>query len=386
MGGKRVASWVLGFIVAGAVLALVIGAILGQPILLGFVETGSMEPTIGAGDGFFAVPTELAGDLGPGDVVVYENSDGELTTHRIVGETDRGYITQGDNNLVTDQDGGEPPVQRAQIVAVAWGMGNDPIVIPFLGTAVTGIQSIVLGVQSTVAGVLGVQALLGAEGLLLLIFILTMVFLAFDVVLTRGRRVRPGRDRSRNDAIPVRTLLIVFAVVVMLAATGAMVVPADNHEFGIVSAEFDSDRADVIQQGTTDEITMPVVNDPSFIPVHTYFEAGSPEVTMQDTYAYVPAGEERNVSFTVDAPPETGFFPMYVREYRYLAILPVDLTDILYDTHPWAPIIVINLILGGSVYLGGRLLVGDPKARIRTRPRRAHRSVLGRIKRRIPLL
>jgi len=46
----------LGFGLALVVVLLIVGQLLGQPILLGYVATGSMEPTMDAGDGFVSVP------------------------------------------------------------------------------------------------------------------------------------------------------------------------------------------------------------------------------------------------------------------------------------------------------------------------------------------
>ena len=82
----------------GFVAAMLIGQQLGQPIVLGFVLTGSMnaQPAeMSPGDGFIAVPPAIAGDVGEGDVVTFEAQQlqgGGLTTHRVVGEataTDR---------------------------------------------------------------------------------------------------------------------------------------------------------------------------------------------------------------------------------------------------------------------------------------------------------
>ncbi|MEF8815067.1 MAG: S26 family signal peptidase, partial [Halovenus sp.] len=71
MNGKQLLGWTLQLAVVVVVLSLLLGQFLGQPILLSFVETGSMEPTIDTGDGFVAIPTELAGDIDQGDVVVF---------------------------------------------------------------------------------------------------------------------------------------------------------------------------------------------------------------------------------------------------------------------------------------------------------------------------
>ncbi|TKX51714.1 signal peptidase I, partial [Halorubrum sp. SP3] len=72
------------------------------------------------------VPPAIAGDIEEGDVVTFEAQElqgGGLTTHRVVDETDQGYITRGDANPFTDQDGPEPPVQESQIAAVALELG-----------------------------------------------------------------------------------------------------------------------------------------------------------------------------------------------------------------------------------------------------------------------
>ncbi len=80
-------------VIALIVVALLVGQLLGQPILLGYVATGSMEPTMSAGDGFVAIPSVVSGEVEEGDVVVYdarELHDGGLTTHRVVEVTDEG--------------------------------------------------------------------------------------------------------------------------------------------------------------------------------------------------------------------------------------------------------------------------------------------------------
>ncbi|RLM60020.1 S26 family signal peptidase, partial [Halorubrum sp. Atlit-26R] len=54
---------------------MLVGQQLGQPIVLGFVLTGSMnaEPAnMAPGDGFVAVPPSIAGDIEEGDVVTFE--------------------------------------------------------------------------------------------------------------------------------------------------------------------------------------------------------------------------------------------------------------------------------------------------------------------------
>lgn len=123
----------------GILALLLTGQIIDQPLLLEFVRTGSMQPALAPGDGFIAIPPSVAGPLNVGDVVVYraqQVNSGGLTTHRIVDETARGYVTQGDVNPFTDQSGGEPPVKSPQIVAVVLQLGGTVIMLPELGTGV----------------------------------------------------------------------------------------------------------------------------------------------------------------------------------------------------------------------------------------------------------
>jgi len=252
MSPKRVLSIALQVAVVLAVLALIAGQLLGQPVLFSFVETGSMQPTLDPGDGFIAIPTALAGDVGIGDVVTFDAQEiegGGLTTHRVVEETERGYVTRGDNNPFTDQDAGEPVVQDADIVAVALSVGGSVVVIPHLGTVAMTIQSGFASVQTWLAVTLGVRSLQGTQGLAYLIFGLSMVAYVADWFLSRNSRETRQRDRSRDDGISVFAVVAVLALVLMATATAAMVVPAGTQEYGVVSAEFESENPTVIERG-----------------------------------------------------------------------------------------------------------------------------------------
>ncbi|MFW6382630.1 MAG: S26 family signal peptidase, partial [Haloferacaceae archaeon] len=63
MSIKRTLSVALQVAAVLIVVSLVVGQFLGQPILLSYVETGSMQPTLDPGDGFIAIPAQLAGGI-----------------------------------------------------------------------------------------------------------------------------------------------------------------------------------------------------------------------------------------------------------------------------------------------------------------------------------
>ncbi|WP_229112563.1 signal peptidase I [Halapricum desulfuricans] len=367
MNWRGTATKAVGAVLALALVALVVGQLLGQPVLLSYVTTGSMEPTIGAGDGFVAVPSAVAGPIEEGDIVVFEAEEiqgGGLTTHRVVGETDRGFVTRGDANPFTDQDSGEPPVKREQVVAVAWQIGGEPVVIPHLGTVAEGVQGGVETLQFRLAGLLGTRSLLGTQGFGYLIFGLTVLLYAIDVFLSSDRR--RDRARERDSGLSTRVVVGAMAASLVLAATAAMVAPAGSQSFEIVSSEFESERSDVIEAGTNESLQFTVGNGGQ-VPVYVYFEEGSENIDIDPDRFDVGGDELVNGTLTLTAPPETGAYRLFLTEHRYLALLPESQVRALYSVHPWLPIVVIDALIGVPFYLVGIVLVGTERVRRRDR-------------------
>ncbi len=384
MSARRYISLSLQALAVTLVVALVLGQFLGQPILLSFVETGSMQPTMDPGDGFIAIPAPLAGAVGPGDIVTFDAQEiegGGLTTHRVTEETEQGYVTQGDNNPFTDQDGGEPIVQDADIVAVAATFGGDVIVIPHLGTGAMAFQSGLDSLQTWLAITLGAPSLQGTQGLAYLLFGLSVIAYAVDWYLTGSNRRNAERDTSREDGTSVMFVLVILALVLMATATAAMVVPAGTEEYGIVSADFESDNPTVIERGTSEEIEYFVPNA-GLVPVQTYVTPASQGVSVDSERVDLGPRDETTVNVTLEAPPETGYYRLFVQEHRYLAVLPAGVIDELYGFHPWAPIVAINGLLGGGIILLGLALVGGEPGRMRSRATRERpRSLRGYLRR-----
>jgi len=350
------------------VVSLVAGQLLGYPILLSYVETGSMAPTMEPGDGFVAIPSPLAGDVEEGDVVTFRAEEihgGGLTTHRIVGETERGYITRGDANPFADQDGNEPPVKDEQIVAHALQIGGSVVVIPNFGTAVVTVQNGIGGAQQWLAATIGTRSLLGTQGLTYLLLVLSVLSYLIDFVVGDSREQGRERSRSRDNGVSTRLVMVGLALLVMSTATAAMVLPAGPQQFGIVSADFESEDPTTIPTGESSTLPYSVPNT-GLVPVHVYFES-SDGVTVDPTYRYVGSRGKATVDLTLSAPPETGYYRRYLVEYRYLALLPEPVIDGLYRVHPWLPIVVIDALLGGALYLLGMSLIGSERVRTRSR-------------------
>jgi len=375
MGGiRRGAGLVVQGLLAVVLVSLLAGSVLGQPILLSFVETGSMEPTLEPGDGFVAVPTPVAGEIEAGDVVVFEAQNlngGGLTTHRVVGETERGYVTRGDANPFTDQDGQEPPVTDGQVVAVALQVDGEVVVIPELGTASRAIAGAVETIQRRAAATFGTRLFLGTQGLALLLSALGIAVLAVGAVFDDDRDGREtNRDRDRGGVYDPRRVVLGMALFLALVSGGTMLAMSTTQEYGMVSAEFDSENPTTVPVGERSNLTYPALNGAQ-LPVYAFYTPASANADADPEAVRMSPGEQRNVTVTLQAPPETGYYPQYVDEHRYFAVLPFGVVAWLHGIHPWLPTVVTSALLGGVVAGVGLLVVGTAPIRTRSRGRRS---------------
>lgn len=355
------------------VVAFVFGGLVGQPVLLGYVTTDSMEPAVSAGDGFVAVPAFLAGEPEPGDVVVYDAQhlhDGGLTTHRVVGETEGGYVTSGDANPFTDQAGGEPPVGEGQILAHALQVNGRVVTVPHLGTAATTLQAAVAAPFDAV-GTERVGSVLVVAGVVL--------FVLAGVVGDRHGRER-ARRRRRESVVPARTLVLFAVVVVTTAATAAMVLPAGVHEFDLASASQPTDDPLVVEPGGTTQVDHSLHNA-GVLPVVVILEPAGDGVAVEPDRTVLGGGARAAATVTMSAPDRTGVHARHVHESRYLLVLPPAVVAGLHAVHPLLALLAVDLVVAAFVLAAGVAVFGTGQLRLRTPP--AHVPVATRLRRRL---
>ncbi len=367
--------------VIGLVVVLVVGQGLGQPILLSYVESGSMAPTMHEGDGFIAIPSAIAGPVERGDVIIFKAErlrGGGLTTHRIIGSTERGYITKGDANSFPDQDSGEPPVQPAQIVAVALTIDGSVVVIPHLGTVIEGGQKFMANLPRQLFGGFGLPR--ETSGLLPAMLAGLGIVLYLLIVLQEAQSNSRSKERSRERGGFNRRWLLVFAIgVIVLSATASMVVPGGVQKFGIVSAENDAPGPRVIQQGETETFQYRIANH-GLVPIVVFLEPKNDAITIDSQEVHVSGRSDEDVTISLSAPPEIGYYRYFLAEHRYLGVLPIDILRALYRVHPWAPILIIDGMLATLIGGVGVTVIGTNRVWLRSRTRT---SIVNRLKNRL---
>jgi signal peptidase len=155
-------------------------------------------------------------------------------------------------------------------------------------------------------------------------------------------------------------------LVLVATATAAMVVPAGPFEFAVVSSSVDSPGPGVIERGSTENATY-VVRNGGVVPVVVFLDPASEGVAVSPREVRLEGRDQVNATVALSAPPETGYYRLFLVEHRYLAVLPSSTIASLYAVHPWLPIVAIDALLGGSFYLLGVALLGSGRVRSRSR-------------------
>jgi signal peptidase len=299
-------------VVMAMVVILVIPAIIalisGTPVGLSYVTSGSMAPTIEAGEGFIAIPDEVAGPPSVGDVIVYDAeglNDGGYVTHRIVSRTEEGYITAGDANPFTDQDAGEPMVQRGQVVAIVVTLGGLDILSGVLPGALslTG-TSVLSGLFWAGVGLIGLGAALSWVG-----------------------EDRRSRSPDRRAVLSSGGIILILTAVVIGALTLSMAVGTGPTGFQAVSATGPTEAPVAIPAGESGTVEYTVQNR-GVVPMTVLLTPTSPEMSIPSGIITVPPRGEGTVRIEATAPTDGGPFLWT-----------------LFTLSPWLPIVVIDIMV-----------------------------------------
>jgi len=351
---RDLAGSALTLLLIAAAAALVAGQLLGQPVLLGFVTTDSMQPTLDPGDGFIAVPAAVSGDVEPGDVVVFEAEElhgGGLVTHRVVDETEAGYVTKGDANPFTDQDGDEPPVTEDRIVATALRVDGEVVVVPHLGTAITFVRDAFRPVSRAVDGLLGVEGGSGVRTLGPALFGLGALLFAATALRRSGKGSRDrSRSRDREAVVDGRVVAAVVIVLVLLPANAAMLAPVTAHQVTVDGDELAGDAGET----ATAEIT---ARNDGVVSMLVVLEAADPAAETAPSVLELPPGETTTATLSAPTPPPGEARTVRVAERRYFTLLPTPVLLSLHDASPLLAVAAIDVLLVTGVLgvVGGAL-------------------------------
>ncbi|MFB6183765.1 MAG: S26 family signal peptidase [Haloarculaceae archaeon] len=356
---KRKLGRGIEFAIFVLLVAILAGQVLGQPLAVGFVRTHSMEPTLEAGDGFVAVPPQLVGDIDEGTVVTFEAvrlHGGGLTTHRIAEKTRDGYVTRGDANVLTDQQGIEPPVSRDRIVAVALQVNGNVVVIPHLGSVTEASQQLFAAAGNRLG--------FGGSPRELATILLSMVTAAYllDRLVAGSEDDETSRTSSRDLGYDAVRLVGLGVVVVVLVATLSMASTSGTTTVRIDSVTESGAADGGIVAGTTRRVPVKLSN-PGVVPTVAVLDSPASETSLTRDTVVVGPREQVRVNVSVTAPTEPGRYEYAVVRHNYIGVLPAPVLRAVSRIHPVLGIVAVDAFVAIVLLVSGRLLLGGGRFR-----------------------
>jgi signal peptidase len=306
-------------------IALLVANFKGIPVL-SYVYSNSMESVIQVNDGFIVLPQRA---LKVGDIIMYRpvSLQASYITHRIVGITEYGYITKGDNAPCQDQDSGEPAVDKDRIVGRVVTIDGRPIVFPGLGKFSSCIHS----------------------GLEKYFIKLSMVFLGLGIITAlfprkRSNRMRKVRYRLRLRHIYHGIMLIAVIFTVISVCMGSKI-----SKIRYLVSEYPAKTGDQVEQNKSGQLIMTIKNM-GFFPVWTIISAEVPLQAHDLVQCIMPRHEEKMI---LDVLPQqkTGIYYGYIRVSKYPVFLPRAWMVLMHRIHPAMATIAVGFSLGLWLYL-----------------------------------
>ncbi|KUJ93364.1 MAG: hypothetical protein XD40_1422 [Archaeoglobus fulgidus] len=320
-------SDLLMLILAVFLLASTAGFLLNRPVLLSYVTSDSMTPTLNRGDLFLINPLAEAK---PDDIIVF-NLNGHWTVHRVVAETDGGYITKGDHNIATDQQGSNSVVKRESVAGVVLVLLGNPIKIPEVGNYI--------------------QRLSGT----------TMNILLAVFMIVGGAMLLTGKEERRKKERKVYRLRYKTAYVAVSTISIAMLLLSVIATWGVVGFNYASTLAGGQKEGwylPESEFDRQIeIKNNALFPLLYLFSSESERVELKDESKILSGGERAELSVHVRVPSETRIYYEEVKVHAYPLILPSDLIIRMYGLNPFLPLAAFAVELAavlGVIYYATR--------------------------------
>lgn len=342
-------------------ISTVAGSLTGKPLFMTAVRSESMSPTLSRGDLVLLWPVTANTRLEVGDILVFKVEEGSLRNagwiiHRAVdGDTEQGFVTQGDNNDTTDQDrDANPRIRRENIAARAITIGSTPLHIPLLGYIPVWTEKVV-----------DQPYILPGAAVLLLA-------LAYAGHATQ-RKSR--RRRRKSGGMGEATIYLVGGVSLFLlvAAAGLMLSQQYSFTYAVSSegraALMGSSIGQLMVGDTVERSLTTLENKRGRLPLVLAVSSNDPQVQLSHRTGILSPGEEIDLSMTITAERE-GEYRTHIWVGLFYPILPPAIIQALATINYWLALAVVSLIPALPVFF---IPVFDPSLRLQlTRGLRRH--------------
>lgn len=298
-----------------------------KSIGLWYVYSGSMEPTIKINDGFIVAKSN---EYNIGDIITFKPKflEQPYVTHRIIGISDDGsFITKGDNNPLSDQQGGEPAVIENQVIGKLVSINNNPIIIPKLGI----ISEIVTNKASKL-------------NVFVIISIAIIVFIVGYVVDTLFNKKVSAKRKARIRLLDLAPFFDpVFLIILILFIFNVFM-------FGQVVKSWGNDKISYVVV-STEGLSSPMPGEKFIkmnslqnsipIPFIVILEPEDKNIVINPKKIYVDSKQQSEYTIEITAPDKIGYYTQNIYNKAYPNVLSEDLFDYLYSINQFLPLILI---------------------------------------------
>ncbi len=301
-------------------LVSVTGFILDRPVLISYVTSDSMTPTLNKGDLFLINPFSKGKT---GDIIVFK-MNGHWTVHRIYAETSEGYITKGDNNVATDQQGGRSDaIRKEDVVGTVVTISDKPIKIPYVGMY---IQEFSKSTKN--------------------LYIAIVVIVLGSILLTAGGKDRVRKRKKRVVKVKYKTLYTIVS-----AVTIAIILISIVATWGTVGFNYASTLAGGQKEGwylPNTEFDRPIViENKAFYPMYYILSPKGDRIALDKTDFMLMRNEKESINVHVKVPANTKIYYEQIDVYTYPPLLPTDLIKRLWNLNPYLPLVAFSIEIAG---------------------------------------
>jgi len=322
---------IIGDIIFIAVILLLISrfvtVLTGMAYPLSVVSSSSMEPSLSRGDIVPWIPCDVD-DVKVGDVIVYRSVHGNLMIHRVVDVRNGKFITKGDANNFTDQEGPhvpEPMVGETNLCGRAIMVGSQPFRIPIAGYLWIFVRE---GVGRMSMPIKWREPQPARHYIIFTPFILSVaLFLSLlSLWLPNGKGMKEklhemifGAERIsvRKTAAYLMTLFIPFL---------------------LLTSFFSYDHVSMEKNEEKFRDGIPVYN-PSILPVRGVIFSDNDRINLSESIFYLHSGEGKTVEYYGEARGS-----VYLYSSPYWILMPLKIMHFFYDINPRICIFATSLL------------------------------------------
>lgn len=323
---RRLLNGLIWLLVAGSV-AIILGGLLGRPVLVAAVPTTSMVPVLRPGDLIPVLP--LFGTTPQrGEIVVYRTpQDATWIVHRIVGgDLEEGFITQGDANPIPDPH----RVHVSDIAGFVPQVGHGALRVPNVGAISLARSPVSNPIVAAAALLVGVYLLLADSG----------------AGIARMRRIRMHTPRKFEiNPSQATSVYIGLAVIlsVMTFMTSWSLLGHEVARYKVVptrsTSVFDL-KVSALHEERTDKVA---VKNISWVPVIVGLSSSDADMQWDQEWFLLAPKSQRTVALHRSS-GSLGEHVVTLRQAYYVPFLPTSVLQALAKINWYLPIFAVSIV------------------------------------------